>query len=118
MLYLIEQTEENTRIAGEKNMVLDYPDGKLAFKYGYRTLSYQVYDKLAIVDHGAIVDNKSLGEVLKLAKIQQDERERGGKRERSKKMPKQRTQARIQEQLKPINPVLANPEEFRISLKR
>lgn len=118
MLYLVDPTEENTRIAGEKIMVLDYPDGTLAFKYGYRTLSYQVYDKLAIVDQGAIVDNKRLGAVLKLAQIQKDERERDGKRERSKKMPKRRAQARIQEQLKAINPVLANPEEFRASLKR
>ncbi|MBM7345046.1 hypothetical protein JOE09_004095 [Pantoea coffeiphila] len=98
--------------------VLDYPDGTLAFKYGYRTLSYQVFDKLAIVDQGAIVDNKRLGAVLKLAQIQQNERERDGKRERSKKMPRRRAQARIQEQLKAINPVLANPEEFRASLKR
>ncbi len=34
------------------------------------------------------------------------------------KMPKRRAQARVQEQLRAINPVLANPEEFRASLKR
>ena len=39
-------------------------------------------------------DNKRLGTVLKLA------------------------QARVQEQLRAINPVLANPEEFRASLRR
>jgi len=118
MLYLVEPTEENTHISGEKVMVYDYPDGTLAFKYGYRTLTYQVFDKLAIVDQGAIVDNKRLGAVLKLAQAQQDERDRDGQRERSKKMPKRRAQARVQEQLRAINPVLANPEEFRASLKR
>jgi len=118
MLYLVEPTEENTRIAGEKIMVYDYPDGTLGFKYGYRMLTYQVFDKLAIVDQGAIVDNKRLGAVLKLAQAQQDERDRDGQRERSKKMPKRRAQARLQEQLRAINPVLANPEEFRASLKR
>ncbi|MGK2679337.1 ISNCY family transposase [Serratia marcescens] len=118
MLYLVEPTEENTRIAGEKIMVYDYPDGTLAFKYGHRTLAYQVFDKLAIVDQGAIVDNKRLGAVLKLAQAQQDERDRDGQRERSKRMPKRRAQARIQEQLRAINPVLVNPEEFRASLKR
>jgi hypothetical protein len=118
MLYLVEPTEENIRIAGEKIMVYDYPDGTLAFKYGYRMLTYQVFDKLAIVDQGAIVDNKRLGAVLKLAQAQQDERDRDGQRERSKRMPKRRAQARIQEQLRAINPVLANPEEFRASLKR
>lgn len=45
MLYLVESTEENTRIVGEKIIVFDYPDGTLTFKYGYRTLSYKVYDK-------------------------------------------------------------------------
>ncbi len=64
------------------------------------------------------MDNKRLGAVLKLAQIHQDEREQYGKRERSKKMPKRRAQARVQEQLKAINPVLVNPAEFRASLKR
>jgi hypothetical protein len=78
----------------------------------------QAFDKLSCVDQGAIVDNKRLGAVLRLAQVHQDEREQDGKRERSKKMPKRRAQARVQEQLKAINPVLANPAEFRASLKR
>ncbi|MBI6183498.1 helix-turn-helix domain-containing protein [Serratia proteamaculans] len=52
----------------------------------------------------AIVDNKRLGAVLKLAQVQQDELDRDGQ-----SMPKRRAQARIQEQLRAINPVLANP---------
>ncbi|HCL5291989.1 TPA: helix-turn-helix domain-containing protein [Salmonella enterica] len=64
------------------------------------------------------VDNKRLGAVLKLAQSKMDELERDGKRDRSKKMPKRRAQARVQEQLRAINPVLASPEEFRASLKR
>lgn len=118
MLYLVDPTEENTRIVGEKIKVLDYPDGTLAFKYGYRTLSYQVYDKLAIVDQGAIVDNKRLGAVLKLAQLKQDELQTQGKRERSKKMPKRRAQERALEELRAINPVLVSPEDFVASLKR
>lgn len=54
MIYLVEPTEENTRIAGEKITVYDYPDGTLAFKYGYRSLKYQVFDKLECVDQGQI----------------------------------------------------------------
>lgn len=118
VLYLLEPTEENARIAGKKVEVFDYPDGTLAFRYAHRTLSYKAFDKLACVDQGAIVDNKRLGAVLKLAQVHQDEREREGKRERSKNMPKRRAQARAHEQLRAINPVLANPEEFRASLKR
>jgi hypothetical protein len=41
-----------------------------------------------------------------------DELEHDGKRDRSQMMPKRRAQARIQEQLRSINPVLVNPEEF------
>lgn len=57
MIYLIEPTEENSRIAGEKIKVYDYPDGTMAFKYGYRSLRYQVFDKLDCIDQGQIVDN-------------------------------------------------------------
>lgn len=42
--------------------------------------------------------------------------ERQDKRSRSKSMPKRRAQARIQEQLRAVNPVLTNPEEFRATL--
>ncbi|EMG3460370.1 TPA: ISNCY family transposase, partial [Klebsiella pneumoniae] len=118
MIYLVEPTEENTRIAGENIKVFDYPDGTLAFKYGHRALSYQVFDKLDCIDQGQIVDNKRLGAVLRLAQDKMDELDRNGKRERSTKMPKRRAQARIQEQLRAINPVLVNPKEFRASLKR
>ncbi|EYU13344.1 hypothetical protein BA1DRAFT_04169 [Photorhabdus aegyptia] len=94
MIYLVEPTEENTRIAGEKIKVYDYPDGTLGFKYRHRSLTYQIFDKLDCVDQGQIVDNKRL------------------------RMPRRRAQARVQEQLRAINPVLVNPEEFRASLKR
>jgi len=118
MIYLVEPTEENIRIAGENIKVFDYPDGTLAFKFGHRPLSYQVFDKLDCIDQGQIVDNKRLGTVLRLAQDKMDELDRNGKREISTKMPKRRAQARIQEQLRAINPVLANPKEFRASLKR
>ncbi|HAW0132165.1 hypothetical protein [Escherichia coli] len=44
----------------------NYPDGTLAFKYGYCSLKYQVLDKLECVEQGQIDDNKCLGAVLKL----------------------------------------------------
>lgn len=118
MIYLVDPTEENSRIAGENIMVYDYPDGTLAFKYGYRALSCQAFDKLDCIDQGKIVDNKRLGTVLKLARDKMDELERQDKRSRSKSMPRRRAQARVQEQLRAVNPVLANPEEFRASLRK
>lgn len=100
-------------IAGEKIMIYDYPDSTQSFKYGYRALNYQVFDKLEYFNQEQIVDNKRLGAVLKLA---QDKRD--GKRDLSKKIPKRWVQARVQEQLRTINPILTNPEESRASLKR
>ena len=116
MLYLVEPSEENTHIAGEKILAFDYPDGTLAFRYGNRTLKYQVFDKLACIDQGRIVDNTRLGAVLKLAQEKQDELETAGKRNRSQHMP--RRQAQVQEQLRAMNPVLADPTLFKPSLKR
>lgn len=43
---------------GEKSLAFDYPVGTLAFRYGNRTLKYQVFDKLACIDQGRNVDNK------------------------------------------------------------
>ncbi|MDE1186326.1 MAG: ISNCY family transposase [Pantoea sp.] len=116
ILYLVEPSEENSRIAGEKIMAYDYPDGTLAFRYGSRMLKYRVFDKLASVSQGCIVDNKRLGAVLKLAQEKQDELEAAGKRERSRHMPGRRAQ--IQEQLRAVNPVLAEPLLYRPGLKK
>jgi len=116
ILYLVEPTEENSRIAGEKILAFDYPDGTLAFRYGSRTLEYQIFDKLECISQGRIVDNKRLGAVLKLAQEKQEELEAAGKRERSQSMPKRRAQ--IQAQLRAINPVLAEPSLFKSSLKK
>lgn len=41
-----------------------------------------------------------------------DKLDHHGNRARSKQMPKRRAQARVREQLRAINPVLANPAEF------
>lgn len=56
--------------------------------------------------------------VLRLAQVKQDERESEGKRERSKKSPSRKAQVRVQEQLRAINPVLADPSLFVASSKR
>ncbi|HHF7677944.1 TPA: ISNCY family transposase [Klebsiella pneumoniae] len=118
VMYIIEPTEQNSRIAGEKITVYDYPDGSIAFRHLHRPLGYKIFDKLACVDQGAVVDNKRLGAVLKLAQQKQDELEAEGKRMRSKKMPRRRAQERVLEELRAINPVLASPQDFVPSLKR
>ncbi|MEF1199885.1 ISNCY family transposase [Vibrio owensii] len=116
VVYLIEPTEENTRLVHEHVKVLDYPNGDIAIVYGHRKLEFKIFDKLEHVQQTQIVDNKRLGQVLKFAQQQQEEFERQQKRTRSKKAPQRRAQQRaLQEQLRAINPVLITPETFKAS---
>ncbi|MGR2668654.1 ISNCY family transposase [Vibrio campbellii] len=116
VVYLIEPTEENSRLVHEHVKVLDYPNGDIAIVYGHRKLEFKIFDKLEHVQQTQIVDNKRLGQVLKFAQQQQEEFERRQKRTRSKKAPKRRAQQRaLQEQLRAINPVLIKPETFKAS---
>ncbi|KIP65249.1 transposase [Vibrio harveyi] len=116
VVYLIEPTEENTRLVHEHVKVLDYPNGDIAIVYGHRKLEFKIFDKLEHVQQTQIVDNKRLGQVLKFAQQQQEEFERQQKRTRSKKAPKRRAQQKaLQEQLRAINPVLITPETFKAS---
>lgn len=116
VVYLIELTEENTRLVHEHVKVLDYPNGDIAIVYGHRKLAFKIFDKLEHVQQTQIVDNKRLGQVLKFAQQQHEEFERQQKRTRSKKAPKRRAQQRaLQEQLRAINPVLNTPETFKAS---
>ncbi|EOD9423372.1 ISNCY family transposase [Vibrio campbellii] len=116
VVYLIEPTEENTRLVHEHVKVLDYPNGDIAIVYGHRKLAFKIFDKLEHVQQTQIVDNKRLGQVLKFAQQQQEEFERQQKRTRSKKAPQRRAQQRaLEEQLRAINPVLITPDTFKAS---
>jgi hypothetical protein len=116
VVYLIEDNEENARLAHENVKVLDYPNGEVAIQYGHRKLNFKTFDKLDKVMQTQVVDNKRLGQVLKFAQQKQQEFEQQQKRTRSKKAPKRRAQQRaIQEQLRAINPVLITPETFKAS---
>ncbi|MFM2614396.1 ISNCY family transposase [Vibrio campbellii] len=116
VVYLIEPTEENSRLVHEHIKVLEYPNGDIAIVYGHRKLEFKIFDKLEHVQQTQIVDNKRLGQVLKFAQQQQEEFERQQKRTRSKKAPQRRAQQRaLQEQLRAINPVLIKPETFKAS---
>ena len=116
VVYLIEDSEENTRLVHEIVKVLDYPDGHIAIVYGHRKLNFKVFDKLACVQQTQIVDNKRLGQVLRFAQQKQEEFEQQQKRNRSKKAPKRTAQRRsLSEQLRAINPVLVEPENFKAS---
>ncbi|WP_394154832.1 ISNCY family transposase [Vibrio maritimus] len=119
VVYLIEPTEENSRLVHEHVKILDYPSGEIAIAYGHRKLNFKTFDKLAHVQQTQIVDNKRLGQVLKFAQQKQEEFEAQRQRSRSKKAPKRRAQQRaLKEQLRTINPVFAEPDTFKASNRK
>ncbi|WP_102405742.1 ISNCY family transposase [Vibrio sp. 10N.261.55.A7] len=119
VIYLVENTEENTKLVNEVVKILDYPDGSIAVQYGHRNLNFKTFDKLAKVDQGQVVDNKRLGQVLRFAQQKQEEFEKNQTRERSKSSPRRTAQRRAREQqLKALNPVLVEPELFEASDSR
>ncbi|WP_143698096.1 ISNCY family transposase [Vibrio sp. qd031] len=113
VVYLIDATEENTRLAREVVKVLDCPDGRIAIQYGERKLTFKIFDKLEDVDQTQIVDNKRLGNVLKFAQQKQEEFEQQQKRARSKRAPKRTAQKRAINRLTAMNPVLVRPNELK-----
>ncbi len=64
VIYLIEPTRENQRLAGKRVTVVDYPDGRFKIRHEGRELAYREFDKLTHVHQGEIVPNKRLGAML------------------------------------------------------
>lgn len=117
ILYLMDPTEENSRLAGEKTKVLNCPDGTFAFHYGHWISKHQAFDRLTCVNQGQIIDNKRLGIALRLTQVEQNERENEGKRGWSKKPPNYKVQVCVQKQLRATNPILIDPNLSAASLK-
>ncbi|MGX9517269.1 ISNCY family transposase [Vibrio mediterranei] len=113
VVYLIEDTEENARLVHENVLILEYPNGDISVRYGHRALKYKIFDKLAKLDQGRVVENKRLGQVLRFAKEKQDEFEVKQKRKRNAKTVSRTAQRQVMnEQLRALNPVLVEPEQF------
>ncbi|MCG9661289.1 ISNCY family transposase [Vibrio mediterranei] len=118
VLYLIEDTQKNSRLVNEVVKILDYPDGRIAVQYGERKLSFKTFDKLVKVDQTQVVDNKRLGKVLQFAQEKQEEFDKAQLRERTQNAPKRTAQKRAMAQLRALNPVLAEPETFQASTSK
>jgi hypothetical protein len=74
VLYLIEPSPENQRLAGKRVNVIDYPDGRIAIRYEGRDLPYREFDKLTHVHQGEVVPHKRLGAMLQMISDQRDEK--------------------------------------------
>lgn len=118
VVYLLENTEENSRLVNEVVKIFDYPDGSISIRYGTRSLNFKTFDKLQKIDQGRVVDNKRLGQVLKFAQQKQEEFEKNQTRERSKSSPCRKAQKRAVAQRRSLNPILTEPEIFEASQSR
>jgi hypothetical protein len=74
VLYLVEPSPENHRLAGKRVNVIDYPDGRIAIRYEGRDLTYREFDKLTHVHQGEVVPHKRLGAMLQMISDQRDEK--------------------------------------------
>ncbi|GEK16189.1 hypothetical protein AFI02nite_42250 [Aliivibrio fischeri] len=113
VVYLIENSEENAKLVHENLHILEHLNGHISVRYGYRSLKLKIFDKLEKVSQGQIVDNKRLGQVLLFAKDKQDEFEAKNKRKRNSKSVITIGQRQaMNEQLRALNPVLLEPDQF------
>ncbi len=84
VLYLIEDSVENRRLARKRVRVYDDYQGEIKIKHEGRDLPYRRFDKLRKVEETAIVENKRLDNVLAYIKLRQEQR---GKQQRSQSCP-------------------------------
>jgi hypothetical protein len=71
VLYLVDPSHENERLAGKRVMVIDYPDGRIKIRYEGRNLEYREFDKLTQTHQGEVVSHKRLGAMLNILGQQQ-----------------------------------------------
>lgn len=67
VLYLLADTPQSRRLAGDHVEIYHYPDGRIEPRVDGTALPFTTYDKLCEIDQGAIVENKRLGHVLQVA---------------------------------------------------
>ncbi|GAI23977.1 unnamed protein product, partial [marine sediment metagenome] len=75
VLFILDPTADAKRLAGQKVIVCDYPDGRLEVMHEGITLPYTTFDKLRSVQRTEIVENKRLDDVLAFVAEMQSGRE-------------------------------------------
>ncbi len=88
VLFLLEPIEITRELRRQRVTVVDYPDGRLAIRYGGLDLPYTTFDKVASGFTGGIVENKHLGAALAFIR----EQWRQTPRQRSQKAPRRQGQ--------------------------
>ncbi|WP_416171872.1 helix-turn-helix domain-containing protein [Pseudomonas aeruginosa] len=94
VLYLLADTPQSRRLAGDHVEIYHYPDGRIEPRVDGTALPFTTYDKLCEIDQGAIVENKRLGHVLQVAQLVQAQRD--SRRSQSvPRNPRQSTQGKM-----------------------
>lgn len=75
VLFLLDPTDYTKRLARQKVIVCDYPDGRLEIMHEGMALSYRAYDKLQSVHRSPVVENKRLDDILSIVSTMQESRE-------------------------------------------
>lgn len=89
VMFILDPTEEAQAAIGKRVTVVDYPDGRLAIRYGGTDLAYRTFDKIRHVKQAAVVENKRLGPLLEMIRQNQLAQEPA---KRSRSGPKRRDQ--------------------------
>lgn len=66
VLYLIEPTEENRKLAGQRVTVSEFPDGRIIIAHAGREIGYREFDKQGNVPRIEVGGHKRLGVLLSL----------------------------------------------------
>jgi transposase len=64
VLFILEPTAAAKRLAGQKVIVCDYPDGRLEVMHDGIILPYRTFDKLRSIQRAEVVENKRLDDIL------------------------------------------------------
>ena len=75
VLFILDPTPAAKRLAGQRVIVCDYPDGRLDVMHEGTTLPYRTFDKLRSVQRSDVVENKRLDDVLAYVAEMQSSRE-------------------------------------------
>lgn len=84
MIFILDPSDIAKKIAGQKVIVCDYPDGRLEIMHEGVTLPYRTFDTLQSVHRSQVVENKRLDDILSVVA----EMQAGREQQRSKSGPR------------------------------
>lgn len=84
VIFILDPTTHTKKLAGQKVIVCDYPDGRLEIMHEGITLPYRTFDTLRSVHRSQVVESKRLDDILAVVAETQAKRQQ----QRSKSGPR------------------------------